>query len=317
MAQRVLQGDERAAARLISLVEEGDSSARAEIGMLYSHTGRAHVVGVTGPTGSGKSTLVDQLIVHLRRAGKKVGVIAVDPSSPFTGGAMLGDRIRMQRHGTDEGVFIRSMASRGEVGGLARAAPDAVHVLDAFGCQVILLETAGVGQDEVEIVKTADTVLVLTVPGLGDWVQSMKAGVLEAADIFVVSKADREGAEQVAEDLKTLGTMRGEDPSGWMPPVLKVEAIRGEGVVELLAAIKAHRRHMSASARGEERRRRRLEAHLLRLVAAELLAGALAVLKSSGKWEDAIQQLERRQGDPYSLARGLSEYASANRDRVP
>lgn len=313
LARRVLQGDARAAARLISRLEDGDPTARSEMGVLYAQTGRAHIVGVTGPPGCGKSTVVDQLAAHLRRSGKKVGVLAVDPSSPWTGGALLGDRIRMQRHGVDAGVFIRSMASRGENGGLARAVPDAVHVLDAFGCDSVFVETMGVGQDEVEVVETADTVLVLAVPGLGDWVQSMKAGLLEAADVFVVNKADLEGAARVVEDLETLVRMNGEGPGSWSPPVIPVTAIRGEGMEQLLAAVAEHHRFLGASAQGERRRRRRVETHLQRLVAGEIAAGALAALQGTEKWKEALDRVARRRQDPHTAARALAEFLLSGR----
>lgn len=307
LAERVLRGDPRAAARLISMAEDGDPAARGEMETLYPHTGRAYIVGVTGPPGSGKSTLVDQLTERWRQEGKKIGIVAVDPSSPFTGGAILADRIRMQRHGTDEGVFIRSMASRGQMGGLARASYDAVQVLDAFGCEMILLETVGVGQDEVDIVRTADTVLVLAVPGLGDSVQVLKAGIMEIADIFVVGKADLEGADQVGRDLAALQEIEGGGRQGWMPPVIKVEGLSGSGVPELLRVIGEHREYMARSVEGEVRKRRRLETHLEQLLAGKLMEQALESLRRSGKWEEALARLGRRDCDPYRLAQELAE----------
>jgi len=306
LAQRVLKGDARAAARLISMAEDGDPAARSEMESLYPHTGRSYIVGVTGPPGSGKSTLVDRLTERLRLERKKVGIIAVDPSSPFTGGAILADRIRMQRHGTDEGVFIRSMASRGQLGGLSYGTYDAVQVLDAFGCEIILLETVGVGQDEVDIVRTADSVLVLAVPGLGDSVQVLKAGILEIADILVVGKADLEGADQVERDLRGLQEIKGGEPQEWLLPVLKVEGLSGVGVAELLRAIEEHKEYMSRSREGEARKRQRLEAHLERLLAETLMGQALEILRRSGKWDDAVARLGRRECAPHKLVEELA-----------
>jgi LAO/AO transport system kinase len=226
LVERILKGDTRSAARLISLVENGSGEATAALKALYPHTGRAYVIGVTGPPGSGKSTLTDQITAQLRRMEKSVGVIAVDPTSPFTGGAILADRIRMQRHSLDREVFIRSMATRGHLGGLSRATNDVVDVLDAMGKDFVIIETVGVGQDEVDIVRTAHTTLVVAVPGLGDEIQAIKAGIMEIGDVFVVNKADREGAERTVLEIEIM-LEHGESDSGWRPRVFKTVASRG------------------------------------------------------------------------------------------
>ncbi|CBE67666.1 putative LAO/AO transport system ATPase, partial, 5' end [Candidatus Methylomirabilis oxygeniifera] len=227
LVDKILKGDVRAAARLMTMIENGDAEARAALKSLYPHTGSAHIIGITGPPGSGKSTLADRLTEELRKRDKTVGIVAVDPTSPFTGGAILGDRIRMQSHSLDAGVFIRSMATRGHLGGLARATNEIVDVMDAAGKEVILIETVGVGQDEVEVVGTAHTCVVVSVPGLGDEVQTFKAGVLEIGDLFVVNKADREGANRTATELEMMLHMA---PKGaaWSPKVLKTVATTGE-----------------------------------------------------------------------------------------
>jgi len=233
----VVSGDHRSIARAISVVEAGAADAHALIGSLFDRTGSTRVVGVTGAPGVGKSTLVDRLTVEWRHANQRVGILAVDPTSPFSGGAILGDRIRMQTHSGDDGVYVRSMATRGHFGGLARATSDAAVVLDAAGCDVVLIETVGVGQGEVDIARTADVSVVVTVPGTGDDVQALKAGVMEIADIFVVNKADREGADRAVTEIQSTLTLREGGDDMWRPPVLKTEAARGVGVPELFDAI--------------------------------------------------------------------------------
>lgn len=253
LVDRARRGDPRSVGRLLTMVESGDAARlRAVSVALAPHTGHAHVVGLTGPPGVGKSTSTSALVTALRARGDRVGVLAIDPSSPFSGGALLGDRIRMADHGTDEGVFIRSMAARGHLGGLSWATPAALRVLDAAGCDVVLVETVGVGQSEIEIVAWADTTVVLLAPGMGDGVQAAKAGILEVADVFVVNKADRDGAEQTARDLRHMITLG--DGRGWRPPVLTTVAVRGEGMEAVVAALDEHRAWADGS--GERARRR-------------------------------------------------------------
>jgi LAO/AO transport system kinase len=263
LSERVLQGDERAASRLMRLVDDGDPRGREELDKLYSHTGDAYVVGVTGNPGSGKSTLVDGLIGKLRERGDSVGVIAIDPTSPFSGGAILGDRVRMGTHATDPGVFIRSVATRGNLGGISRSTPAILQVLDAMGFDWIIVETVGVGQDEVDIAAFADTCCVVMVPGMGDDVQAAKAGLLEVADLFIVNKSDRQGAKRVVRELRQMLDLDPEDRT-WTPPIVSTVATAGEGLDDLLMSIEKHR--TSDGARAERRRRR--NRHLTRLIAA-------------------------------------------------
>ncbi|MGH3931199.1 MAG: methylmalonyl Co-A mutase-associated GTPase MeaB [Pseudonocardiaceae bacterium] len=261
---RAQAGQARAVARLISLVEDGAPELRAVAAALAPYTGRAQVVGITGPPGVGKSTSTNVLVTALRAVGKRVGVLAVDPSSPFSGGALLGDRVRMQDHALDSGVFIRSMATRGHLGGIAWATPQALRVLDAAGCDVVLVETVGVGQSEVDVVSLADTTLVLLAPGMGDGIQAAKAGILEVADVFVVNKADRDGADQTVRDLKymiSLGRREQEGPH-WRPPIVRTVASRAEGIAELIGAIEEHRDWMIARGELDARRQRRAEAEI-------------------------------------------------------
>jgi LAO/AO transport system kinase len=266
------QGQARAVARLISLIEDGAPELRALAAALAPDTGRAQVVGITGPPGVGKSSTVSVLITALRATGKQVGVLAVDPSSPFSGGALLGDRVRMQDHATDGGVFIRSMATRGQLGGIAWATPQALRVLAAAGCDEVLVETVGVGQSEVEVAALADTTLVLLAPGMGDGVQAAKAGILEVADIFVVNKADREGADQTVRELKhiiSLGRQGCAGP-GWRPPIVRTVATKAEGLDELVGAIAEHREWMRGHGELDARRQRRAEAEVEAIAVAQL-----------------------------------------------
>ncbi|MEG9226325.1 methylmalonyl Co-A mutase-associated GTPase MeaB [Aeromicrobium sp. Sec7.5] len=257
-------GKARAVARLISLVEVDSPKLREVAQQLVPHTGSAHVVGLTGSPGVGKSTSTSALVAALRRSGRTVGVLAVDPSSPFSGGALLGDRIRMSDHATDPGVMIRSMASRGHLGGLAAAAPQALRVLDAAGCDVVLVETVGVGQSEVEIAGLADTSLVLLAPGMGDGIQAAKAGILEIGDVFCVNKADRDGATTTRRELRGMLSMTDRADGAWKPPIVLTVATTGEGIEELLAGIDDHREHLESSGEGRRRRlaraRREIEA---------------------------------------------------------
>ncbi len=260
IAEGVLQGDIRSIARAISIVENNESEAEKLINILYPHTKGAYIVGLTGSPGVGKSTLADKLIAEFRKVGYNLAVLAVDPSSPFTGGAFLGDRLRMQSHALDEGVFIRSMGTRGSLGGLSPGISDAIKVLDAGGKELLLVETVGVGQAEVDIVGTADTVVLVLVPGLGDDIQVNKAGIMEIADIFVVNKADREGVNRVVTEVRMmldLAYRRSGD--GWIPPVIKTIAEKGDGVEDLVNAIREHRRYLKGSGILQERRNKRIK----------------------------------------------------------
>ena len=300
LLERLRAGDQRAVARLISWVEDGDRDQLREAAeALNPAAGRAQVIGLTGSPGVGKSTLAGALVAAYRAQGLTVGVLAVDPSSPFTGGALLGDRVRMQRHALDEGVYIRSMATRGHLGGLAWATPQAVRVLDAAGCDVVLVETVGVGQAEVEVAGLADTTLVALAPGFGDAVQVAKAGILEVADVFVVNKADRDGAEVVARDLRQMLHLGAATP--WQVPVLLTVAERGDGVAQLVEAIAAHRAHLASS--GElERRRRHRAAREIEEVALASLRTELGELGHGEALDTLAEQVAAGKLGPYSAA---------------
>jgi LAO/AO transport system kinase len=271
LVSRAREGDPRAVARLVSLVENGDDTLPEIARALAPHSGRAQVIGLTGSPGVGKSTTTNELVREFRRSGRRVGVLAVDPSSPFTGGAILGDRVRMQDHATDPGVYIRSMSSRGHLGGLAAATPQAVRVLEGAGCDVVLVETVGVGQAEVEVASLADTTLVLLAPGMGDAIQAVKAGILEIADIFVVNKADRDGADATYRDIQGMIGLGERRPGDWRPQVVRAVAARGEGIDDIVKAIDKHRAWLENH--GELRRRREIRA------AAEVEAIALGTLR--------------------------------------
>jgi LAO/AO transport system kinase len=272
LVARAREGDARSVARLISLVENGDPALPEVAAAMASHAGRAQVVGLTGAPGVGKSTTTNELVRALREAGNRVGVLAVDPSSPFTGGAILGDRIRMQDHTADSGVYIRSMSSRGQLGGLSAATPQAVRVLEGAGCDVILVETVGVGQAEVEIASLADTTLVLLAPGMGDAIQAVKAGVLEIADVFVINKADRPGADATYRDIQGMLALGERGPGEWRPQVVRAVAVKNEGIDDVVAAIGKHREWLEST--GNLRRRREHRA------AVEISALALGTLRA-------------------------------------
>jgi GTPase len=306
LAKRVLDGDWRALARAISYVENDHPGAAALAAALYPRTGHAHIIGVTGPPGAGKSTLVDALTVLIRKDGLSVGIVAVDPTSPFTGGAVLGDRVRMQRHAGDPGVFIRSMASRRSAGGLAPATRDAVRALDAFGRDIVLVETVGVGQIELEIMKVADTVIVVTVPGLGDGVQTIKAGLLEIADLFVVNMADRPGAHQTVADLKTMLTLGGaeERRRRWKPPVLETVATAGTGVDKVWEACQQHRQVLDADER-MGRSRNRLREEVVEAVQRRIGEYVGEELSRDGSMESVLAAVLRREIDPRAAAQQI------------
>jgi LAO/AO transport system kinase len=292
----VLGGDARAVARAISMVEDGAEGLPELIGSLYPSTGTAYTIGLTGSPGVGKSTLAAMLVGAARARDLGVAVLAVDPTSPFTGGALLGDRVRMQSHATDRGVFIRSMATRGHLGGLALAAPEAIRVLDASGADVVMIETVGVGQAEVEVAREADTTLVVVAPGWGDAVQASKAGILEVADVFVVNKADKEGAGEAARDLRHMLHLGPE--LEWTPPIVQTTATSGEGVDELWEAIEGHRKHLEGSAQLEGKRRERLLREVEEMVLARLRWRMAATLEA-GALEELGDDLVARRIDPY------------------
>lgn len=299
LVQKILQGDSRAAARLMTMVENGTAESVSMLKSLYPHTGKAFVVGVTGPPGSGKSTLTDRLTEELRRLGKTVGIVAVDPTSPFTGGAILADRIRMQRHSLDPGVFIRSMATRGHLGGLARATNDVVDVLDAAGKDYILIETVGVGQDEVEVVRAAHTSIVVAVPGLGDDIQAIKAGVMEIGDLFVVNKADRDNADKTAMEIEMMLHL-GKATEGWQPKVLKTVAVKGEGVPELTRAILEHQAFLQQAEGRRQKGRERSQWVFRELLQEQVTARVIQKVAGNGTLDRLIERIAARETDPYS-----------------
>ena len=303
-ADQIRAGDVRAMARAITAIEDHDPHAEELLKQIFPSTGRAHVIGVTGAPGTGKSTLVDRLAAHYRSRGDQVGIIAVDPTSPYTGGAILGDRIRMQGHASDAGTFIRSMATRGSLGGLARATGDVALILDAAGKQHVLVETVGVGQDEVDIVRLADCTLVLLVPGMGDDVQSMKAGLMEIADIFVLNKSDREGVDHLEAQLEAMLELAPER-NGWKPKILRTVATENKGVDELAAAIAEYREHFD---RASDRQSKKVEQWKRRLIT---LAGELFLERAipGPKGEAALDALARevadKKKDPYAAVNEL------------
>jgi LAO/AO transport system kinase len=303
LAERVRSGDARAIARAISLIEDEAPAAAALVRDVFPHTGRSYLVGVTGAPGAGKSTLVDKLTAETRTAGETVGVIAVDPTSPFTGGAILGDRLRMQAHFEDPEVFIRSMATRGHLGGLARATGDAALVLDAGGKSLVIIETVGVGQDEVDIVRTADISIVILVPGAGDDVQALKAGIMEIADIFVVNKADREGADRVVTAIESNLSLQSFASGEWRPPIVKTVATTGRGLTELWHTVQAFR------SRSEGTRARRLKARnqfrLRDLLTHRYLEFVERRLLAEGEFDTLVDRIAAREVDPYSAAEDL------------
>ncbi|MFO7156253.1 MAG: methylmalonyl Co-A mutase-associated GTPase MeaB [Pseudomonadota bacterium] len=324
-AERVRSGDVRAAARLMRDLEDGYPEAADVLRALFPHTGNAYIVGITGSPGAGKSSITDRLIAQYRKRGKTVGVVAIDPTSPFSGGAILGDRIRMQEHALDPGVFIRSLATRGSLGGLSRATSDVTRVLDAMGKDVILVETVGVGQDEVDIASLAHTTIVVVVPGMGDDIQAIKAGILEVADIFTINKADREGADRTERELRAMIELRHAvaapmdhdaahrffrteaialhvQDTDWVPPITRTIAIRDEGFENLVDAIEKHRAHLEEGDGRARREQARAKAELLGMLRERLVSEAVARLEAErGQLEALAAQIARREANPYDL----------------
>lgn len=307
LAERIMAGEIRAAARLMRDIDDGFASAHEELKQLYARTGQAYIIGITGPPGAGKSTLVDQVTAAYRRAGKTVGVVAIDPTSPFTGGAILGDRIRMNRHADDAGVFIRSLATRGHLGGLSRSTTDVVNVLDAMGKDVIIIETVGVGQDEVDIVSAAHTTLVVMVPGLGDDIQAIKAGVLEIGDLFVVNKADRDGADRTVRDLETMLDMNPCKHEGWQPLVLRTEAARNIGIDDLVAECERHHAYLQESGKLHDFTRERSSRQFQELLQQRLFAAAMAALACEGRYDAIVGSISDKELDPYTAVEDVAK----------
>jgi LAO/AO transport system kinase len=304
--ERILAGDARAVARAISKVEDGTQGAAALMKSVFPHAGKGLVVGVTGSPGAGKSSLVDRLAGLYRARGERVGIVCVDPSSPFSGGAILGDRIRMQTLGLDAGVFIRSMATRGALGGLSRATVDAVAILDAAGYAKVIVETVGVGQDEVEIVKTADVSVVVLVPGMGDDVQAIKAGIMEIGDVFVINKADRDGVLRTEKELEAMLSLAAR-PDGWEPPIVKTVATENRGTEELAAAVEGYREFQRGAEASLARRTSIARWRLLELLRERLLERALAGDGAGARLERLAAEVAAKQRDPYTAVEELIE----------
>ena len=334
LVERILAGEVRAASRLMRRIDDEDPAATADLQKLFPRTGRAYVLGITGSPGTGKSTLTDRVVARFRAQGLSVGVLAVDPTSPFSGGAILGDRIRMQAHASDPGVFIRSLATRGSLGGLSRATGDCIRVMDAMGKDVIVVETVGVGQDEIDIAQMAHTTLLVTVPGMGDDIQAIKAGILEVADVFIVNKADLDGADRTVRELQQMLELRhalrrppvehdrqhrlktraagkpAEAPPSsdeWEPPILKVIAARDQGLEPVIEAVARHREFLERTGQRAERERARARMQFLALLRNRVLQSALDRLEAEkGRLDEVALSIARREADPYALAETLA-----------
>ncbi len=310
--KKICAGDVRSASRLIRDIEDKIPEARAKIKRLYSHTGKSFIIGITGAPGAGKSTLTDALITELRKSNKTIGVLAVDPTSPFTGGAILGDRIRMQSHAEDRGVFVRSLATRGALGGLSQAAGDAIHIMEAMGKDIVIVETVGIGQQEIDIINHAHSVLVILVPGMGDEVQTMKAGLMEIADIFVINKANRAGAKQLQMELTSMLNLSSKSAEGWKPPVVMVgDAFKPEtfteNIVKLSKKIEEHHIYLQQSGKLTERMHRKAMAEINDTLHACLLEPVIKSLAAGGELEKFAEKIKNRKADPYSVAEEIAQ----------
>ncbi|MBN1473155.1 MAG: methylmalonyl Co-A mutase-associated GTPase MeaB [Syntrophaceae bacterium] len=320
LIKKICAGDVRLASRLIRDIEDKIPEAKAKIKKLYAHTGKSFIIGITGAPGAGKSTLTDALITQLRKKNKTVGVLAVDPTSPFTGGAILGDRIRMQKHAEDEGVFVRSLATRGALGGLSQAAGDAIHVMEAMGKDVIIVETVGIGQQELDIINHAHSVVVVLVPGMGDEIQTMKAGLMEIADVFVVNKANRPGANQLQTEIASMLKLASKNGANWQTPIVMVgdafePAAFTEKAAELAQKIEEHHQYLIESGKLTERMHRKALAEINDALSFCLLEPIIEELTSTGKLKHFAEKIKNRKADPYSVAEEIAKNYFIRQDK--
>lgn len=312
IVEKILSGDIRAAARLIRDIEDEIPESIEELKRLYPYTGKAFIIGITGPAGSGKSTIIDGLTHYFRKEGKKVGIITVDPTSPFSGGAILGDRIRMQSHSTDNGVFIRSMATRGQMGGLARATIDVVKILDAMGYEIIIIETVGVGQDEVDIIRVAHTCVLVIIPGMGDDIQAIKAGVLEIADIFAINKCDRNGVEQLVNEIESLLEMKKYEENQWKPFIVRLQANVGKGIDELVNRIYKHRDYVLQGENSERFRRERIRMEFLNILEGMIRRKVKSLINK--RIDDIVIEIFEKGSNPYLIAERIIDKALTGKE---